>query len=772
MKTHTEHIESADHAYTIHIGGTLDGVNTRDPVGYSAYNQTYEPNHSVRLENTGDTNLVNPWIIVNNKRDWRSIHHILANIIEDKMPDAEKARAIWEFACKHRYHYTCADDEVKDTVKMLNCYGYTLCWDEAYTVANLWQAAGLKVRRGYPHGHCTTEVYYDGAYHLLDSDEHLLYLLRDNKTIASEEDLSRDHDLVKRGHAYGILQPENRKHSEGAASLFFHTGPRSGDRPQLTTHTMDFTLRPHEALIWCWEDRNKYHGFWDRPKRLSNGQIHYTPDLTQFEKWATNTAGWTSIPNGLKSKQSNAYLELEIHSPYVIVGGKIHLTSQRNNSESKLSIDLSRNDHDWHTIWTSESTGDHKTTIDLDPHFPSNTPASYTYRLRLQSHSDNIFLKNLAIETDLQMAPLSLPALEIGDNTIHFTADTEGQAHITHKWTECEADPPLQPPEKPNFPANNDHVSGTQFTFSWPEVAGATDYHFQLSDRPDFKYLLSPVFDKLISKTPAWDNAQWHIPCEGLLNPNQTYYWRIRPRNRDGLWGHWSPIWSFTLEAPGIPLAVEIEANWDTRSLTLHWQPNAEGNSPDHYEIYGSNERGFTASDKPYEVVTGKQETETFPANLINTSKQTSTQIAGSAIKNGNFAFYRVVAIDANGVRSGPSDVVEAPRPMIVSKPSNQAIAGQTYTYQIKTIASIGELRSESKDSKRYVSAFRDGDTLRYLIDEGPGFIELDEHTGLLTAYPQLENASTHTVTIRVQNGQGGTDMQGFDLQVIPHSDK
>ncbi|MDP6038184.1 MAG: hypothetical protein QGG64_06510, partial [Candidatus Latescibacteria bacterium] len=209
MKTHTENIESTDHTYTIQMGGTLDGINTRDPIGYSPYNQTYEPNHSVCLENTGDTDLVNPWIIANNTRDWRSIDHILSNIIDDGMSDAEKARAIWKFSCKHRYHYTCADDEVKDTIKMLNCYGYTLCWDEAYTVANLWQAAGLKIRRGYPHGHCTTEVYFDDAYHLLDSDEHLLYLLRDNKTIASEEDLSRDHDLVKRGHAYGVLQPES-----------------------------------------------------------------------------------------------------------------------------------------------------------------------------------------------------------------------------------------------------------------------------------------------------------------------------------------------------------------------------------------------------------------------------------------------------------------------------------------------------------------------------------------------------------------------------------
>ena len=106
MKNHTETITSLNHTYTINMGGTRDGVNTRDPVGYSPYKQACEPNKCARLENIGSTDIVNPWIIVNNKRDWRSIDRILAEILTDDMTDAEKARAIWEFACNHRYHYT------------------------------------------------------------------------------------------------------------------------------------------------------------------------------------------------------------------------------------------------------------------------------------------------------------------------------------------------------------------------------------------------------------------------------------------------------------------------------------------------------------------------------------------------------------------------------------------------------------------------------------------------------------------------------------------
>ena len=70
MKTHIETITTAQHTYTIGVEGTMDGTNTRDPVGYSNYQQAWEANLSVRLENMGDEALKNPWITVNGKRHW------------------------------------------------------------------------------------------------------------------------------------------------------------------------------------------------------------------------------------------------------------------------------------------------------------------------------------------------------------------------------------------------------------------------------------------------------------------------------------------------------------------------------------------------------------------------------------------------------------------------------------------------------------------------------------------------------------------------------
>ena len=764
MPEHIEDITTGHHAYRIQVGGTMDGTNTRDPVGYGHYGQAWENNVFASIENTGTEAVINPWIVVNERRNWRTIQDILNEILDNDMSNEEKARAIWEFARRHRYHATTADDEVKDTVKMLNVYGYTLCWDEAYTVSNLWQAAGLPVRRGIPHGHCTTEVYYDGKYHLLDSDEHLLFLLRDNETIAGEEDLARDHDLVKRGHAYGILSPESRETSERTAALLIHDGPRAGGRPVIGDHRMDFTLRPGEAMLWEWEDREKYHGYGNSPPRFCNGRLQFIPALKKgFERWCEQAENVAVTDEGLQpfDIEQESIIIYRVRSPYVIVGGKVVI------SGTNMRLDFSYDGEYWEYV--TSLPGTRPRIIPLDEYFSSASPARYEYMLRMRGHG--IHIQRLFIETDLQMAPLSLPALEVGGNQVVYTDETPGnrQVQISHGWYERSISSPAAAPAL-RVPERGATISGTQFKFAWSPVPEAADYHFQLSISEDMKYALSPTFEKLISKTPSAGRAEWHIPQEGLLNPGQTYYWRVRSRNADGLWGAWSDVWHFMPQAPGIPQRLRLETDWTQRRVTLHWEANTQGQPAHHYEVYGSDERGFSISRESYQVVVGGAENQTtFPPNFLTTVESTSVTVIAHDMpwEEGNRCFYRLVAVDEHGVRSGPSDYVESPRPFIYSRPPATAVAGQTTIYQLQVVRSIGDLRAISDDSRRYVTAFRDGDELRFILDEGPAWLHLNETTGLLTATPGPEWVGTHTVTIRVQNRQDGRDVQGFDLVVI-----
>jgi hypothetical protein len=759
---HQQCITSSEARYCIHVGGTVDGASLRDPVGYGNYGQCWENNLWTRMQNVGSEAIVNPWIHVQGWRRWHNVQQILDGIIEATMSDAEKARAIWEFARHHRYHSTTADDEVKDTAKMLNVYGYTLCWDEAFTLSNLWQAAGLQIRRGLPHGHCTTEVFFDGHWHLLDSDEHLLILDRDNETIVGETEISHDHDLMKRSHAYGVLSVEDRSRSEGAAALFCHDGARGGGRPVIGDHCMDLTLRPQEALTWAWAHRDRYHGHGDPPPRFCNGVLTWSPPLDEsLPRWAESADEAHSDGTEVTADR----LVWRLRAPYVMVGGRIRL----NLGLTSARVELAREDGDWLQL-ASGLMG--STELDLDEFFPPASDPSYNVRLRVTG--DRFTLRDLHIELTLQMAPLSLPELRLGDNEITYsdqTACESGGRHVelTHSWVERSD---LTAPLAPELEGDGSQQVGTTPTLKWSDTCGpGGDYQVRLSSDLSMRWTLSPVFDKLISTTPSSGKACWTVPEVGLLNPETRYFWHVRARSAGGLWGPWSETSSFTCLAPGVPLGVKFEMDWDTRQGHLSWRANEQGQRPAKYEIYGCDERGFSVHQQEHFIVTGESDADgkrLMAANYMFTTESTHAVVVGNELPCGNYAFYRVAAVDTQGTRSGPSAFAEAPRPLVVTSLPESIPANSTTTVMLQSIQSIGDLRAESDGPQRYRMALRDGDDITFLLDEGPDFIELDPKSGTMTLRPESQHTSTHTVTLRVKNGQGGVDVVGFDLLVTP----
>jgi len=80
-----------------------------------------------------------------------------------------------------------------------------------------------------------------------------------------------------------------------------------------------------------------------------------------------------------------------------------------------------------------------------------------------------------------------------------------------------------------------------------------------------------------------------------VLRHGATYYWRVRGRSTDGVWGEWSPTWSFVAAGPGMPRDLKITYDQATGDTILSWSPPAEGLPADHYEIYASSEHGFFA---------------------------------------------------------------------------------------------------------------------------------------------------------------------------------
>ncbi|MEE3336938.1 MAG: hypothetical protein VX255_11135 [Candidatus Latescibacterota bacterium] len=756
-----EQITTSEQTMRIDVGGRIDGEMTRDPVGYGYYGQSWENMVGLSLENVGDEEVLDAWVRVEGRPVMSNMETILDSILAAGMDDASKARAIWDFARHYRYHSTTGDDEVKDTVKMLNSYGYTLCWDEAFTVSNLWQAAGLKVRRGLPHGHCTSEVFYDGDYHLLDSDEHLQVLDRDNLTIASEGQISADHDLMKRSHAYGIGAAENRETTESAASLFCFDGPRSGTREPVGDHRMEINLRPGERLEWGWSERGKYHGFGSPPPRFANGLLHWSVPLAQT-RWALSSTHVSGTTEGLVA-EGQGEVAYEIRSPYVLVGGQL-LSQVEGDGVWSMQKD---GEDEWQTL-----SGDGE--INLDDLLPPASVACYRFRLRLQG--TDWTLRSLTIENDLQMAPLALPALCVGTNQVHYSDGSDArQVRLTYRWQERDD---WKVPSKVDglTPDAGQPQAASRVRLTWAPGEGAQDYHFRLGLDTGAEHALSPVFDKIVSKTASAGECFWVAPEEGLLNPETAYYWKVRGRSPEGVWGPWSEPAHFRVAAPGLPVAASLAMDGERRIGVLQWHPNAQGTPPVAYEIHGSDERGFSARRESYEMLVSNEaepHRQTEPSNLlavIDAGPNPQFQVIGPTTDEALARpYYRIVAVDEAGVRSGPTSMIEAPRPFITTPLPPQIAAGETTTVQVSCLRSRGDLRAQSEGPRRYFQAFRDGDQVEFLLDEGPNWISLDAVTGCLSLSPPAKGAlGNHTVTLRVHNGRGGVDVVGWDVQVHP----
>ncbi len=766
-KRHVEQITAGKHDYSVTQGGTMDGYNCTEPVGvWHAWKQLWESNRQVRMENVGDTDVVNPWLS-NGRNDFRTIKEIIESATEPGMSDAERAIAIWYQQTRYRWHHAAGGaGETGDPVKLYNVRGYSACGDDSTTMAGLWLAAGFEVHPAHLLLHCISQVGYDGGWHLMDGDMHTIYLKRDNKTVASEQELGRDHDLIKRTRVYGLLTSDSHDASEREAAQYVYEGEPAGSRRGYTGHSMNMVLRPGEALLWRWGnlDPLKYHGK-SHPRRqvksddwkgkICNGLWEYRPDLTK-DLWRKGTVSVDSVvgsKDGIAPEAGKTgTIVWKIQSPYVFVGARIEVEGK--GARFSHSFDGKR----WQEVELDES---------MDWLFPPKSKARYNYYLRCQL-PEGAQLKSLAIINDLEMAPLALPGMVVGKNGFVYTDESPDKrsVRITHEWVERSSSKPPPAPVKPTFPPDGGESNGSDIVFKWPASVDPdgdriADYHFELSDRQDMKWPLSPNFAKLISRTRDRRKAQYTLPLSGMLTPDTKYYWHVRARDNKGVWGSWSKTWSFTARCVAYPVDVTLEYDKERNIGTLRWKPNPLGRRPAKYRVYGSNEKGFSISDKPYRVNVGVHKGELsnpFPANFVAETDKPELVVVGVGLApNANKTYYRVVAVDKEGKRSWSSDFVTGPRPVIYTKPVLSAKVGQAYSYQVSAIRSIGDLGV--RGGKK---SFLDIEQPKFVLKQSPEWLKIDPATGVLSGTPDAPGKEEVVVTATVD-----TEVRILDLGAL-----
>ena len=279
--------------------------------------------------------------------------------------------------------------------------------------------------------HAIAQVAYDGGWHVMDGDLDSFFLLRDNETLASDRELARDHDLVKRAHTYGITLPDTRRIDEAYAAMFVCEDPVRGDRASQPKTTMNMTLRPGEALVWRWGHLTPAKYSWrssvqpDYPDTVCNGLWEYRPDFTRrpLEERRDQDREHRQRPGRASSRRrQDGHDRLDDAEPLRLRRRAIRGGRQRGRVGG---------------LRGRQEMGETRAEKAGYRFFSNWGPQRFQYQLRCQLSGD-ARLKRLAMINDLQMALLALPEMIVGENAFTYTDQSPGErkVRITHEWVE------------------------------------------------------------------------------------------------------------------------------------------------------------------------------------------------------------------------------------------------------------------------------------------------------------------------------------------------
>lgn len=672
------------------LNGTLDAKNTLTRLT-NGISRAFQPLKKIKISNVGTTTIINPHFIVNQEKNWYSFSSMQEEIFRGSTTTKEKFLSLWDFSVKNRFHNTPAEtgEEQHDPIKLFSVYGYGICDDLTRTEGSL--AINSK---GFDlwdlNVHVIPDINIDDDNAILDADTEVFYLNLDNDSLADFNQVLEDRYLIARTHHYGEAS-DNPDWMDKVLATFYGPPKSKVNYPTVskTLHTLDYKLRPGESIIFDntiqspeWHEYNSSSLLTNKP--ISNGKLELNAAFgnTSLSELFDTTINIVTQSTYLTLNNSITKGEfiLKTASPFVLLDGlfKVHASSY--SLTDSISLFFSRDGDIWQEIASSTIDNLNNELLELTSFIASkSSPALYTYFVKVKLTSltpANLKIDSLFLSSGFQVSNFFLPDLKLGDNSINYsdsnTSPRSVQIDLTYQET-SENTPPLNN-ILTAYPADGAILDKNQFQFEWtvptdPDGDKIIDYEFELSDRADMKYPLSPNFKRYMSAVYKYYNLDVIPPAyfliwPGLLNSNTTYYWRVRAKDSKNTWGNWSKIFKFTPQTVMPPVNPTIETSQD--SIIIKWKPNDKGTTPTKFVIYGSNEDdGFVP----------------LPTNKISTIDTNYFVLRISDTTRPN-AFYRIEAVSDNGTRSAPTKVLKTPYPIIFYN-ADTVIANTPYKVNI-----------------------------------------------------------------------------------------
>ena len=189
------------------------------------------------------------------------------------------------------------------------------------------------------------------------------------------------------------------------------------------------------------------------------------------------------------------------------------------------------------------------------------------YHIRI-STSESDFENNIVHENDnIPTYFYAIPPGVLENNTTYYWC---AKAYDGNKWSDNWSDAfsftldiTIQVPTIP-YLINNSTISDTTPVLDWEDVYDATGYHIQVNTESDFSGTMVIDNDNVLQ-------SKYGITTN--LDNVATYYWRVKIKNADGIWGDWSQVWNFNIqiEKPLIPSPSHGSFVADATPL-LNWE--------------------------------------------------------------------------------------------------------------------------------------------------------------------------------------------------------
>ena len=379
----------------------------------------------------------------------------------------ERAEAVWRFFLtdgrfvKPGFWYHIAGwayeepvGEVLDPLKLLNSYGFGLCYHIAPLLEAVWKAGGFEdARVWFLTGHTVAEVFYDGAYHYYDSDMMGYNVVgkghANDLPVASVHALERNPSIIleklsgpRQADTVAASQPwypaDVRADAIGGLAELFTTTSDNHLFPFERTpsgHSMDYVMRPGERMVryfkpereglyylpykWTGKDWQEF------PQEIAEYQIR-TADGPRSQKdsrlWAT---GLLEYKPAISADARALY---EVRSPYVIIEAEFEMDAELSARQS-LTLATST---DGGLTWSGAGKldGPHQGRWRSEPEILTKSmhgrrtavSGMYGYLIKLE-RSGGGQVQQLRLQTRVQLNPRSLPELHAGRNELVYSAE-------------------------------------------------------------------------------------------------------------------------------------------------------------------------------------------------------------------------------------------------------------------------------------------------------------------------------------------------------------